>query len=254
MDAIVLVGGLGTRLRPVITDVPKPMAPVQGVPFLNILLEKLLCYSVIERVVLAVGYEREVVQDYFGDRAYNRKITYAVEKEPLGTGGSIRNALAHTRSREVLVVNGNTLFEVDIAAMIDSHRQREADLTLALKPMRDFSRYGTVVLKREGEVGEAEQDSLSEKRSQPAKVIGFQEKQYQAEGLINGGVYLMNQTIFDGLEKRLPHRFSFETEFLERYIQQLNVHGFTSTGHFIDIGIPEDYYRAQHELFKAACA
>ncbi len=122
------------------------MAPVGGAPFLDILLNQLLCHSVIERVVMAVGYKREVVQNYFGDRTYNRKIIYAIEKEPLGTGGGIRNALAPTRSAEVLVVNGDTLFEVNIAAMVESHRQRQASLTLALKPVRDFSRYGTVRL------------------------------------------------------------------------------------------------------------
>ena len=158
-------------------------------------------------MVLAVGYKREVVQDYFGDRAYNRKIIYAVEKEPLGTGGGIRNALAHTRSREVLVVNGDTLFEVDIEAMIESHRYREADLTLALKPMRDFSRYGTVMLKDDQESEnlvhepQAGESGLLEMRSQPSRVTGFQEKQHQAEGLINGGVYLMNQNHFRWLRK-----------------------------------------------------
>jgi D-glycero-alpha-D-manno-heptose 1-phosphate guanylyltransferase len=236
MDAIVLVGGLGTRLQEIVTDRPKPMAPVGGVPFLDILLERLLQHSVIERVVLAVGYKRDVVQAYFGDRAYNRKIVYAIEKSPLGTGGAIRNALAHTRSHEVLVVNGDTLFEVDIAAMTASHRQHQADLTLALKPMRDFSRYGTVRL------------------TAGQRITGFEEKQYQAEGLINGGVYLMNQTLFDGLTTPLPPKFSFETDFLEHYLAQLNIYGFTSPSYFIDIGIPDDYYRAQQELSKRACA
>ena len=253
MDAIVLVGGLGTRLRQVITDVPKPMAPVGNVPFLDILLEKLLRHSVIERVVLAVGYKRDVVQKYFGDRAYNRKILYAIEKEPLGTGGGIRNALAHTRSREVLVVNGDTLFEVDIEAMVESHRRRAADLTLALKPMHDFSRYGTVILENDATDKDSLSCHLEPAHLSTARVIGFQEKRYQAEGLINGGVYLLNQTLFDGLEKRLPHKFSFETEFLEVYLQKLKIHGFTSTGYFIDIGIPEDYHRAQHELAKSTC-
>lgn len=233
MDAIVLVGGLGTRLREVVTDVPKPMAPVGGVPFLDILLEKLLRHSLIERVVLAVGYKREVVQAYFGDRAYNRKLIYAIEKEPLGTGGGIRNALAHTRSHEVLVVNGDTLFEVDIAAMVEYHRQQQASLTLALKPMRDFSRYGTV-------------------RLEDQRIVGFEEKRYQAEGLINGGVYLLNQTLFDGLGKSLPSRFSFETDFLEVYLQQLQVYGFIANGYFIDIGVPDDYSRAQQELTQSS--
>lgn len=235
MDAIVLVGGLGTRLRSLITDVPKPMAPVAGVPFLDILLEKLSAHSIIERVILAVGYKRDVVQGYFGNLAYNRKVVYAIEKSPLGTGGAILNALAHTRSQEVLVLNGDTLFDVDIHDMVESHRQHKADLTLALKPMRDFSRYGTVQLDND-------------------RIIGFEEKQYKSEGLINGGIYLLNQTLFDGLPKALPHRFSFESDFLEVYLSQLNVYGFTSSGYFIDIGIPEDYRRAQQELAKSSYA
>lgn len=235
MDAIVLVGGLGTRLRSLITDVPKPMAPIGTVPFLDILLERLLAHSVIERVVLAVGYKRNVVQDYFGDRAYNRKVVYAIEKSPLGTGGGILNALAHTRSQEVLVLNGDTLFDVDISKMIESHRRCSADLTLALKPMQDFDRYGTVQLACD-------------------RVVGFEEKQYKTQGLINGGVYLLNQTLFDGLPKPLPNRFSFETDFLEVYLDRLNVHGFTSPEYFIDIGIPEDYHRAQKELVRTSYA
>ena len=239
MDAIVLVGGLGTRLRGVVSDVPKPMAPVGGVPFLDILLSQLLCHSLIERVVMAVGYKREVVQNYFGDRAYNRKVIYAIEKEPLGTGGGICNALAHTRSAEVLVVNGDTLFEVDIAAMVESHRQHQAALTLALKPMRNFSRYGTVRLDH----------PLDRDR-----ITGFEEKRHRQAGLINGGVYLLNQTLFDGLEQPLPQKFSFETDFLEVYLQQLKAYGFISTGYFIDIGVPDDYYRAQQELPKSVFA
>jgi len=220
MDAIVLVGSSDTPLREVVTEVPKPMAPVGDVPFLDILLERLLRHSVVERVVLAVGYEHEVVQAYFGDLAYNRKIVYAIAKKSLGTGGSILNALAHTRSPEVLVVNGDTLFEVDIAAMVESHRRRQADLTLSLKPMQNFSRYGTV-------------------RQQGARIVGFEKKQYQAEGLINGGIYLLNQTLFDGIQKFLPPQFSFENDFIAVYLQQLQVYGFVSTGSFLDVGVPK---------------
>jgi D-glycero-alpha-D-manno-heptose 1-phosphate guanylyltransferase len=236
MDAIVLVNGLGTQRQEMVPDGPKPMATVGGVPFLDILLERLLQHSVIERVVLSVGYKRDVVQAYFGDRAYNRKIVYAIEKSALGTGGSIRNALAHTRSHEVLVVNGSILFEVDIAAMLAGHRQHQANLTLALKPMRNVSRYDTVCLNGEH------------------RIIGFEKKRYQAEGLINGGVYILNQTLFDGLPTPLPHKFSFETDFLAEYLQPLKIYGFTATGYFVDIDIPDDYRRAQQELTKSACA
>jgi D-glycero-alpha-D-manno-heptose 1-phosphate guanylyltransferase len=240
MDAIVLVSGLGPPLQEGVTDGPKPMASVAGVPFLDILLERLLQHSVIERVVLSVGYKRDVVQAYFGDRAYNRKIVYAIEKSALGTGGSIRNALAHTRSHEVLVVNGSILFEVDIAAMIASHRQHQANLTLALKPMRNLSHYNhysTVCLNNDH------------------RVISFDKNRAQAESLVNGGVYLLNQTVFDGLPTPLPHKFSFETDFLATYLQSLKIYGFTSIGYFVDINIPDDYRRAQQALTKSsACA
>ena len=230
MDVVVLVGGLGTRLRSLVTDVPKPMAPVGDVPFLDILLDRLLEQQVIERVVLAVGYKREVVEAYFGNEKFGRPVVYAIEAEPLGTGGAIANAVACTRSDEVLVLNGDTLFEVDVAAMLCCHRQRQADLTMALKPMQDFDRYGTV--EREG-----------------SKVVGFQEKQYQASGDINGGVYLFNRDLFEKVDD-LQKRFSFETDVLERYCDRLEIHGFVSEGYFIDIGVPSDYLRAQKELLS----
>ena len=234
MDAIVLVGGLGTRLRSLVSEVPKPMAPVGEVPFLDILLARLLRHRAIDRLVLAVGYKREVVQDYFGDRLKGREIAYAIETEPLGTGGGIRNAIAHARSDEVLVVNGDTLFDVDLEAMVAYHRQQQADLTLALKPMREFDRYGTVQLAG-------------------TRVVGFEEKRYQLEGTINGGIYLLERDLFErplegSKAASLPEKFSFETDFLERYLQQLRVCGFVSEGYFIDIGIPEDYRRAQVDL------
>lgn len=233
MDAVVLVGGLGTRLRSLVTDVPKPMAPVNGVPFLDILLARLLdpegSGGEIERVVLAVGYKRETVRAYFGAAAYGRPVAYAVELEPLGTGGGILNAIGCAQSDEVLVLNGDTLFEVDIAAMLTHHRQQKADLTLALKPMHDFDRYGTV-------------------ETDGSRVVGFREKQYQDSGNINGGVYLLNRNLFDLLPEVMPKVFSFETDVLEKYHERLKVHSFISEGYFIDIGIPADYRRAQSEL------
>ncbi len=232
MDAVVLVGGLGTRLRSLISDVPKPMAPVGDQPFLDILLKDLLRSPVVTRVVLAVGYKHEVVQNYFGERVYDREVVYAIEHEPLGTGGGIQNALRHTRSEEVLVLNGDTLFQIDAAAMVEQHQHQKAELTMALKPMRDFERYGAVNV--EG-----------------SRIVGFEEKRHRDEGLINGGIYLINKNIFEQSFLKaapLPVKFSFETDFLQPYVQQMQVHSFVSEGYFIDIGIPEDYQRAQKDL------
>ena len=240
MDAIVLAGGLGTRLRPVIADVPKPMAPVNGTPFLDILLSRLLNYSKIERIVLAVGYKKEIVQAYFGSEKDGRPVVYAVETASLGTGGGILNAVSQScfcgSSETVLVLNGDTLFEVDIEGMSRHHQQQQADITLALKPMTDFERYGTV-------------------ETVDARVTGFKEKQYCASGNINGGVYLINRGLFDKVAvETLPEKFSFETDILEHYCDQLNICGFVSDGYFIDIGIPTDYQRAQRELCNLPCS
>ncbi|MEM6449292.1 MAG: sugar phosphate nucleotidyltransferase [Cyanobacteria bacterium P01_D01_bin.105] len=243
MDAIVLAGGWGTRGRSRISEVPGPMAPVGGVPFLDILLEKLLAHSIIKRIVLTVGCKDSTIQDYFGNCAYNRKIVYAVEKSPLGTGGSILNALAYTRSQEVLVLKGDTLFDVNIHDMVDSHRQRKADLTLALKPMCDIGSYGTVHLNQH-----------EREASMCQRIIGFEKKCCEPEGLVNSGVYLLNQTLFDGLPKPLPHRFSFESDFIEAYFHQLNVYGFISNGNFVNISIPADYRQAQQALSKSSYA
>ena len=232
---------------------PVSTAP-DAVPFLDLLLEKLLAHSVIKRVIFAVSAQYSAVQDYFGDRAYNRKIVYAVEKSPLGTGGSILNALAYTRSQEVLVLNGSTLFDLDIHEMIESHRQSNADLTVALTPMPDTHHYSSVYI---------DERASAESLSQP--VIGFEEKnpyqretpygrqyggqyEYPREDLANSGVYLLNQTLFDGLSKTLPHRFSFERDFLSVYLQQLNVYGFISSDRFIDMSVPEDYQHIQQAL------
>lgn len=234
MDAVVLVGGLGTRLRSLVCDVPKPMALVKGAPFLDILLTRLLRQPEVERVVLAVGYKREVVREYFGEQKAGRPVMYAVEEEPLGTGGGILNAIVQTQenrsSNEVLVINGDTLFEVDVADMLRHHQQQGADITLALKPMSKFDRYGTVEM--EGE-----------------RITGFKEKTYCSFGNINGGVYLLARDLFERLgTEALPKAFSFETDVLECCCDRLHLSGFVSEGYFIDIGVPEDYLRAQKEL------
>jgi len=232
MDAVVLVGGLGTRLRSLISEVPKPMAPIGERPFLDILLADLLRSPIITRVVLAVGYKYEIVQAYFGDRIHNRDVIYAIEPKPLGTGGAIRNALSHTLSDEVLILNGDTLFQIDIAAVLTTHRQQQADLTMALKPMQNFERYGAV-------------------KTTESRITGFEEKRPRKAGLINGGIYLVNKNIFTHPclnNWSRPTQFSFETDFLQPYVEHIQVHGFISEGYFIDIGIPADYQRAQHEL------
>ena len=221
MEAVILAGGLGTRLRSVVSEVPKCMAPVDGKPFLQYLLEALSRFDV-SHVVLSVGYLREVIMDYIGSREWPFEISYAIEKEPLGTGGGIRLALEKCHGNLVYVLNGDTFFDVDLNRL-----PFEAPVTLALKPMRDFDRYGAVDW--DGDL-----------------VTGFREKAPCAEGLISGGVYAVDRSQLD--LSRFPKRFSFEKEVLEPMAGLGQVAGRVQDGYFIDIGIPEDYARAQREL------
>ena len=228
MEAIVLAGGMGTRLRPVVADIPKPMAPVSGRPFLTYILGKLQSHGV-QRVVLATGYRHEAVADYFGASYGALALSYAVETVPLGTGGGIRKGLELCSAQNVVVLNGDTFFAVDLAAMLAFHLRSRADITVALKEMVAFDRYGAVLL--EGE-----------------RIVAFHEKKQCAKGFINGGVYIVRNDLFAGFE--LPERFSFEVDFLGKFLHSLNVIGFKSAGYFIDIGIPADYERAGRECAR----
>ena len=221
MEAVILAGGLGTRLRSVVSEVPKCMAPVDGKPFLQYMLEWMSRFDV-SHVVLSVGYLREVIFAFIDSREWPFEISYAVEEEPLGTGGGIRLALTKCREDRVIVLNGDTFFNVDLKALTFA-----APVTLALKPMRDFDRYGAVDLAG-------------------GLVTGFHEKTACTEGLINGGVYALVRSRLD--LAFYPGRFSFEKDLLEPLAAARLVAGQVQEGYFIDIGIPEDYTRAQREL------
>ncbi len=225
-EAIILAGGLGTRLQSVVKDIPKPMADIKGEPFLKYLLDY-LSLNGIERVVLSVGFRYEVIEEYFGSKYKNIELHYAVEEEPLGTGGGIMNALNYTYENLVYLINGDTFFKVDLMELFKFHNQTKADFTLALKPMQNFDRYGSV------EIGKD-------------RILKFNEKQFKEEGLVNGGIYILNKYLLETLP--FPHKFSFEKDFLEKQLNHFFINGCVVDNYFIDIGIPEDYKRAQNEL------
>jgi len=224
-EAVILAGGAGTRLRPVIADIPKPMAPVHGKPFLEWMLRRLELQGV-SRVALSVGYLHEAISAYFGNRFGSVELLYAVEEEPLGTGGGIRKGLAMLDQPDVFVLNGDTFFRVDLDVLYRFHRQERAGVTLALKTISPADRYGTVEV-----LG--------------SRVTGFREKAPLALGLINGGVYCIRRTLLE--EYGLPTKFSFEQDFLEKRVREGSVAGLEQDGDFIDIGVPADYERVQQE-------
>lgn len=228
MECIILAGGLGTRLSGVVSDVPKCMAPVAGEPFLSHILQYLE-NQFVDHVIFSLGHKSEVVIEYLRQKAYTFKTSWVLEKEPLGTGGGIRLAMAKSKKDEVFVLNGDTMFDVDLRGMKATF-SKEHKAILALKPMQDFERYGSVQLNASNEI------------------TAFNEKQFMKEGLINGGVYLVNKSLAN--LQSYPDKFSFEKDFLEPEALNHSLQGFVSNGYFIDIGIPEDYYKAQEDFKK----
>jgi D-glycero-alpha-D-manno-heptose 1-phosphate guanylyltransferase len=227
MEAIVLAGGLGTRLRGVVNDIPKPMAPVQGRPFLAFVLDQLVD-SGFHTAILAAGYRHQAIRSYFGEQYRGLGLVWSVESEPLGTGGAIRLACDQAHSGDVFVLNGDTYLELDYRAMLNAHVGAGAQLSLAVCQVPDVARYGTL------EVSEG-------------IVRGFREKGQSGPGWISGGTYVLGP----GLRDRLPKRgaFSFEQALLAPEVQSIRPLAFPTTGLFIDIGIPADYAKAQ-EIFS----
>jgi D-glycero-alpha-D-manno-heptose 1-phosphate guanylyltransferase len=230
LEAIILAGGMGTRLAGRLDGVPKPMASIAGRPFLEILLGQLQRAG-CTHAILSVGHLHEVIENYFGADFRGVKISYAVEQKPLGTGGAIRNALREATDQSVLVLNGDTFLDADYAAMLRFHEAKAAALTIAVTHCPDVSRYGGVVMSGTG--GQMH-------------VTGFQEKGRAGAGWINAGSYAIDKDI--EWPPRLAEKFSFETDFLAPEIASLTPAAYPVEGFFLDIGIPEDLDRAQTEL------
>jgi D-glycero-alpha-D-manno-heptose 1-phosphate guanylyltransferase len=230
-EAIVLAGGLGTRLRKVTGDLPKPMADINGRPFLSYLMDY-LAKQHIDTVILSVGYRNEAIQDYFGD-SYNKvQVLYSVETEPLGTGGAIKMALASSVGSDVIIMNGDSFFGIELRRLYEFHVCRKSMLTVAVKRMKPHQRYGSLFLDSRLRIG------------------GFHEKSSAGGTLINGGVYILDKSRFCSLG--LPSRFSFEKDFIEKYYKDCDFYGLEFGDYFVDIGIPEDYEKARREAGQMA--
>ncbi len=226
-EVLILAGGLGTRLSETVPGIQKCMAPVNGRPFLFYLI-KYLQGQHISHFIFSLGYLSENIIDYIGAHFTQLNCSFSIEDSPLGTGGAIRKALTNSGEEKLLIVNGDTFFNVNLSALFLLHEEAQADCTIALKPMKNFDRYGCVDINERGQVK------------------AFREKQTYAEGLINGGIYTLNKNAI--LRENLPEKFSFEKDYLEKYVAVSKIYGQVHDEYFIDIGIPEDYFRAQEEL------
>lgn len=224
-DAIILAGGFGKRIAKAVPDLPKPLAPINGKPILSYILDKLDKWK-ISKVILAVGYRANDIQKYYGEKYLNIDICYSLEEKPLGTGGAIKKAFSILYSKNAFVLNGDTLFDIDFYLMQKEHLASNADITVAVKKSISSNRFGTL--------------NIENKR-----IKNFIEKNSLNVGPINGGIYCIGRDYFLRCEEEA---FSFEKDILEKKAQNDRFFAFESEGYFIDIGIPEDYERAQKEL------
>ena len=227
MKAIVLAGGLGTRLVPVTGNVPKPMAAIGSRPFLEYVLDYLISQG-IEEAILAVSYEWKQIQAHFGTTYHELLLRYSVEDQPLGTGGAIRQALEFCSDDMVAVLNGDTLFQVNLEKMAELHERHNGLLTMALKYADDCGRFGRV------------------KISADDVVTGFLEKSGGGPAWINGGVYMVMRRLFELFP--MPEKFSFELDMVEANVDRIRPLAYRSGEYFIDMGVPEDFERARIEV------
>jgi D-glycero-alpha-D-manno-heptose 1-phosphate guanylyltransferase len=226
-EAIILAGGFGTRLQHVLPDLPKPMAPINNKPFLSYLFDYLLQYD-YTHVALSTGYLHEKIENHFHNTYKNLQLSYAHEAEPLGTGGAIAFSLSKCLSENVLILNGDTFFKINLFSFYSFHQKNDGLLTIALRQIKDVSRYGSVEIDNQ------------------KKIISFKEKEAATgNGLINGGVYLLNKKLLQNIPQS---KFSFEKDILEKFYREQPFYGYLFPDYFIDIGIPEDYEKAQNEL------
>jgi len=227
-EIMILAGGLGTRLQYLVHGLPKSMAPVNGRPFLEYLLD-FLDKSGVDKVILSVGYRSEAIISHFGSKYRNLAIDYAIETKPLGTGGGIRLAMEKSTDRDVLVMNGDTLFLAEISEMLRLHKKSKAIVSIALRKVHNASRYGAI---------EVDQNMV---------IRNFREKSpIKQAGFINGGIYILNREFY--ISSTAPGNFSIERDCFAKWAPEGIMLGFPSEAYFLDIGIPKDYKRAQHEF------
>lgn len=226
-ECLILSGGQGTRLAHLIPDLPKTLAPIHELPFLHYLLQYLQKEKV-DHYVFSLGYKSEKIIDYVKTHFPQLNYSFVIENEPLGTGGALQFAMSKINSNEFFVVNADTYYPISLEKFYSFHKFNKSDISISIKPMLNPHRYGTVVIDSKG------------------RIQKFKEKSKLDYGLINGGIYLINKSYLQS--KNLPHIFSLEKEVFEEYIVDDQFHAQVNDNYFLDIGIPEDYQRAQIEL------
>lgn len=222
IEAVILAGGKGSRLWPVVKDIPKPMAEVSGKPFIEYLIRYLRVQG-IERIVISLGYLGDNIRGYFGtgDR-WGVKISYSFEQDFLGTGGALKQAVSFIKGDTFLALNGDSFLGMDISSFYSFHMCNNATVSLGLARVNDAGRYGIVEINKCGQI------------------IKFVEKDrgtLNSLGLVNGGVYLLSRKVFSGIKEDV---FSLEKDLFPDFINR-GLYGMIADRYFIDIGVPDDY-------------
>lgn len=226
LDVIILAGGKGTRLASIVFDRPKPLALIQGKPFLDLLIEKLQKMSIIHRIILAIGYKAEQIKERYKEK---KNIFFSEEKSPLGTGGAIKKALSLTTSNPLLLLNGDSYLSFDLSSFLVFHKEKDADMTLCTKEVEDTSRYGSVIVDHQ------------------YRISSFKEKaQGSGPGVINGGVYLIKSDLLNIFPSE--QFLSLENDCLPKLLNK-KIFSYPVAGYFIDIGTKESYLEAQKGIF-----
>jgi D-glycero-alpha-D-manno-heptose 1-phosphate guanylyltransferase len=223
--AIILAGGMGTRLREIVPNVPKPMAPISGRPFLEYLMDYWIVQGV-KQFVISIGYKKEVIVDHFGSCYNNTPLIYIAEEEPLGTGGALLLA-AQGLSKPFLVINGDTYFEANLPKLVEFHTEHSSEWTFSLFQINGADRYMEINLNANGEF-----ESVNKTKS-------------RSSYLVNGGVYYINPSVISKTKITLGHKLSLENDLTANFVAQGGkLYGLEFDGKFIDIGVPDDYFRA----------
>jgi D-glycero-alpha-D-manno-heptose 1-phosphate guanylyltransferase len=231
IDVIILAGGLGTRLKSVVPDLPKTLSPINGRPFLDYILDFLKESDSVHSVILAVGHMADqIIERYSNRQEYNFKILFSREETLLGTGGAIKRALQYSTTEDAMVLNGDSYIDVRIKDMIAFHREKKASMTVAVKKIENPDRFGLISFDGDH------------------RITSFDEKSANAaEGYINAGIYVFKGEIFDNVQEN--RTISLEKDLMPLFINDTGVYGFVVHGEFIDIGIPETY-RVAGKFFK----
>ena len=235
MQAVLLAGGLGTRLRSVVSDRPKPMALIEGRPFMEYVIRGLARHGITD-IIFAVGYKGSMVEEHFKDGTdMGIHVSYAYEEELLGTAGAIKNAGKFVTEDQFFVLNADTFYQLDYSRLTALAGEKNLDMALVLREVEDVSRYGAATLENQ-------------------MLTGFNEKLKAADGeekrpgTINGGVDLLKKSLLDEIPEG---KVSLEQEMIPRWMKEgKRLGGFVNDGYFIDIGIPEDYFRFQEDVKK----